>query len=195
VICLSPALRYWLSLHDVDLYANTFCRLDGLMAGALLAVIVRSDTFRPSRYVRPAIVSFLGAASLAFATEALHARWIVFSLTAVASAAFVYLGLFSTHTWLQAALRNRFLVYTGTISYGLYLLHKIPVDVAKVLHVDGYSGALPVMLVASYAMAALSWRWFEQPLLGLKRFFESDPIRPQHLHRQAILVPRGTELD
>jgi peptidoglycan/LPS O-acetylase OafA/YrhL len=195
VICLSPALRYWLSLHDVDLYPNTFCRLDGLMAGALLAVIVRSDTFRPSRYVRPAIVSFLGAASLAFATEALHARWIVFSLTAVASAAFVYLGLFSTHTWLQAALRNRFLVYTGTISYGLYLLHKIPVDVAKVLHVDGYSGALPVMLVASYAMAALSWRWFEQPLLGLKRFFESDPIRPQHLHRQAILVPRGTELD
>src|SRR5205085_2357725 len=121
VICLSPALRYWLSLHDVDLYPNTFCRLDGLMAGALLAVIVRSATFRPSRYVPPAVLSFLGAASLAFATEALHAGWIVFSLTAVASAAFVYLGLFSTHTWLQAALRNRFLVYTGTISYGLYL--------------------------------------------------------------------------
>ena len=33
-ICISPALRYYLSLHHVYLYTNVFCRLDGLMAGA-----------------------------------------------------------------------------------------------------------------------------------------------------------------
>ena len=192
VIFLSPALRYWLDRRDVDLYHNTFCRLDALMAGALLAVIVRSETFRPSRYVRPAALSLVVATSLAFATEALELWWIVFSLTAVASAALLYLALFCTHRWLQAALSSRFLVYTGTISYGLYLLHKIPVDLAKALHVDGSPVALPVVLVASYAMAALSWRCFEQPLLGLKRFFEPDPLRPHGQRPRALLVSRGT---
>ena len=43
--------------------------------------------------------------------------------------------LFSPHERLQRALTNRFLVYTGTISYGLYLLHKIPFDLAKSFHV------------------------------------------------------------
>ena len=110
----------------------------------------------------------------------------------MASAALVYLALFCTHRWLQAALSSRFLVYTGTISYGLYLLHKIPVDLAKALHVDGAPVALPVVLVASYAMAALSWRCFEQPLLGLKRFFEPDPLRPHGQRPRALLVSRGT---
>jgi len=165
------------------------------MAGALLAVIVRSETFRPSRYVRPAALSLVVAASLAFATEALELWWIVFSLTAVASAAFVYLALFCAPRWLQAALSTRFLVYTGTISYGLYLLHKIPVDVAKALHVDGSPVALPAVLVASYAMAALSWRWFEQPLLGLKRFFEPDPPHPQGQRRQVLSCPDEHNLE
>ena len=51
VICISPALRYYLALHQVNLYTNVFCRLDGLMAGVLLAVLVRSDNFVPSRSV------------------------------------------------------------------------------------------------------------------------------------------------
>src|SRR5436190_1183897 len=43
VIGLSPALRLALSAYGVNLYTNVFCRLDGLMAGALLALVVRSE--------------------------------------------------------------------------------------------------------------------------------------------------------
>jgi len=85
------------------------------MAGALL---VRSDSFVPSRYVRRAWLVFLVAVPLAFVTEALQARWIVFSLSALASAALVYLSLYAGQAGLQRALTNRFMVYTGTISYG-----------------------------------------------------------------------------
>ncbi len=196
VICLSPVLRYGLSRYGVDLYPNTFCRLDGLMAGALLAVVVRADGFRPSRYVRWAAVVLVVAVPLAFALETLHARWLVFSLTSVASAAFVYLALFSARRWLQAALTTRFIVYTGAISYGLYLLHKIPVDVAQVLHLDRHPAlALAIVLAASYALAAASWRWFEQPFLRLKRFFESTPVRAERLPRQLVLAPQARELE
>jgi peptidoglycan/LPS O-acetylase OafA/YrhL len=173
VMCLSPVLRLYFSFHDVDFYTNVFCRLDGLMAGALLALVVRADNFAPSKFIKVAWVSLIITAPLAFATEALEARWVVHSLIAVASASFVYLALFSPQKLLQAGLTNRFLVYTGTISYGLYLLHKIPFDLARTFHLDRAPFlVMPVLLVACYVTAALSWNLLEKPFLKLKRFFE-----------------------
>jgi peptidoglycan/LPS O-acetylase OafA/YrhL len=176
-MCVSPALRYYLSLHHVDLYTNIFCRLDALMAGALLALLVRSDDFAPSKLLKRAWILLLVAAPLAFLTEAFHARWIVFSFTALASAAFIYLSMFSERKWLQTIVTNRFLVYTGTISYGLYLLQKLPVGLVQVLRLDRNRYLpLPIILVASYALAALSWNLLEKPFLRLKRFFDSKPF-------------------
>jgi len=178
VIGASPALRLYLSLHHIGFYSNVFCRLDGLMAGALLALTVRSDDFRPATFVKWAGVALCIAAPLAFVTEALGARWIVFSLTAMASVSLVYLAMFSALRGLQSVLTNRFIVYTGTLSYGLYLLHKIPFDVAQSLRVDQYPRlVLPTMMAASYAMAALSWYLLEKPFLRLKRFFGAEMIR------------------
>jgi peptidoglycan/LPS O-acetylase OafA/YrhL len=117
VICISPALCFYLSLHQADIYSNTFCRLDGLMAGSLLALVVGSDSFLPSKLVTRAWIIFLISTPLALMMETFHARWVVYSLTAVASVSFVDLALFSKQRWLQALLTSRFLVYTGTISY------------------------------------------------------------------------------
>jgi len=194
VIGLSPALRLYLSFHGVNLYTNVFCRLDGLMAGALLALFVRSDTRLPSRFVRKAWIVLAVTVPLAFATEAVNARWIVFSLSAVASASFVYLALFSPQGCLQAALTNRFLRYTGTISYGLYLLHKIPFDMAKSVHVDRHPlPALLILLAVCYATAALSWNLLEKPILRLKRHFEAQPARLGPRNRHYALALQGTE--
>jgi peptidoglycan/LPS O-acetylase OafA/YrhL len=188
-ICLSPMLRYYLWLHHVDLYTNIFCRLDGLMAGALLALLIRSDNFVPSKLLQRAWILLLTAAPLAFLTEAFHARWIVFSFTALASAAFVYVAMFSERKWLQKIMTNQFLVYTGTISYGLYLLHKIPFGMVQVLHLDRRPYLpLPIILVASYALAALSWNLLEKPFLSLKRFFDSKPPSTDRANRSSGLA-------
>ena len=188
-ICLSPMLRYYLWLHHVDLYTNIFCRLDGLMAGALLALLIRSDNFVPSKLLQRAWILLLIAAPLAFLTEAFHARWIVFSFTALASAAFVYVAMFSERKWLQRIMTNQFLVYTGTISYGLYLLHKIPFGMVQVLHLDRRPYLpLPIILVASYALAALSWNLLEKPFLSLKRFFDSKPPSTDRANRSSGLA-------
>jgi peptidoglycan/LPS O-acetylase OafA/YrhL len=190
VICLSPVLRFYLSRHHIDLYTNVFCRLDGLMAGAFLAFVVRADNFLPSKFIRRAWISLLIAVPLAFLTEALHARWVVFSWSAVASAAFVYLSLFSLQKWLQVVLMNPFLVYTGTISYGLYLLHKISFGMVQTLHLGRYPFLImPTILLASYAVAALSWHLLEKPFLRLKRFFESKPVPNDSADNQLVVVP------
>ena len=191
VICVSPALRFYLSLHHVDIYTNVFCRLDALMAGALLALVLRSENFLPSNFIKRAWTALFIAAPLALITATLNARWIAFSLTAMAAVSFVYLALFSAQKWLRVALTNRFLVYTGTISYGLYLLHKIPFDMAKTFHFDGHPLLiLPIAIVASYALATLSWNLLEKPFLRLKRFFESTPARPHAANSQLVLAPQ-----
>jgi len=178
VICISPLLRFYLSQHQVNIYSNTFCRLDGLMAGALLAMVIRSVSFSPSKLLTSAWIALLVSAPLALTIDMVfHARWIVFSLTALASVSFIYLALFSTQKWLRFLLTNRFLVYSGTISYGIYLLQKIPLDAAKTFHLDRHQFlALPITAAVTYAMATLSWNLLEKPVLKLKRFFEPSTI-------------------
>jgi len=65
-----PKVTFVLSLHRVDLYANVSCRLDDLMAGALLALLVRSDNFVPSKILKRAWLLLMIAAPMAFLTEA-----------------------------------------------------------------------------------------------------------------------------
>jgi peptidoglycan/LPS O-acetylase OafA/YrhL len=185
-ICISPALRYYLSLHHVDLYTNVFSRLDGLMAGAFLALLVRSNNFVSSKLLRQAWGLFVMAAPLAFVAAAYNAGWIVYSLTSLASAAFVYVSVFSQQKWLQSVMNNRFLIYSGTISYGLYLLHKIPSGMVETLHLDRHPFlAYPIIFAASYVIAALSWNLLEKPFLNLKRYFESKPVNRAGLEIQA----------
>ncbi len=176
ILCLSPALRWYLSLHNVNIYPNLFCRLDGLMAGALLALLMQTRSFDPLRWTRWAAVCFALSLPLAVLTDASGARWITFSLTAAAATSLVYLALFSELKLLKAALTSRFLTYTGAISYGLYLLHKIPFDMAQSFHLDRHPAlALPLGIVAAYGLATVSWRVLEKPFLNLKRFFAPEP--------------------
>jgi peptidoglycan/LPS O-acetylase OafA/YrhL len=190
VICISPVLRFYLVRDQVNIYSNTFCRLDGLMAGALLAIVIRSASFVPSKSTTRAWIALLVSAPLALGIEtAFDAKWIVLSLTALASVSFIYLALFSTQKWLQVLLTNRFLVYTGTISYGIYLLQKIPLDAAKTFHLDKHQFlALPLTAAATYALATLSWNLLEKPALRLKRFFEPKTGNPGRVNDELLSV-------
>jgi peptidoglycan/LPS O-acetylase OafA/YrhL len=172
LILLSPPLTWYLSSQHVYVYSNVFCRQVGLMAGALLAVLMHSSNFAPTKYLKSAWIAFLITLTLTFISEALGTRWLTYSLVAVAATSFIFLALHSQQKWLQAVLRNRFLMYTGTISYGLYLLHKIPADFVQAAHLDRHPVLiLPIIFLTSYALAALSWNLFERPLLSLKRLF------------------------
>jgi peptidoglycan/LPS O-acetylase OafA/YrhL len=172
VIIMSPLLRYYLSLHHVNIYSNTFCRLDGLMAGSLLALAIRSSRFDPSELVAVAWMALCVSAPMAILLERVHARWICCSFVVLASLSFVYLVLFSKQAWLQAILKSRVLIYTGTISYGMYLLGKLPCDAVKLLALDRHPlVALLASLVATYVVASLSWKLLEKPALSLRDVF------------------------
>jgi peptidoglycan/LPS O-acetylase OafA/YrhL len=176
MIAFSPPLTYYLLAHHFLIYSNVFCRQVGLMAGALLALVIRMDKFVPSRYLRTAWIAFGVTLSGAFLSEYFNAEWLAFTMVALAAAFFIFLALYSEQKWLQATLRNRFLIYSGNISYGLYLLHKIPLDMAQTLHLDRYPVVLlPIMFVGSYTLATASWFLLEKPFLRMKKSFTAGP--------------------
>lgn len=174
VICLDPALRFLLVHRGSNVYPNSFCRLDGLMWGALLALLFQSESFLRKTYVPIAWTALVIAAPLAVLT-ADRVLWAVYSFTALASASFVYLALTSKNKLLQSVLSNRFLIYSGVISYGIYLLEKIPIDAVKSLHLNAHPAmVLAVTGAATYLTATLSWNLLEKPALRLKRYFEIE---------------------
>jgi peptidoglycan/LPS O-acetylase OafA/YrhL len=173
-IAASPVLRYFLASHHIHIYANFFCRLDGLMLGAFLAALVRSKDFVRERYIGLALAVLAVAAPLAVLMDLRQAEWIVFTFTSLAAGAIVYLAIFWQQKWFQCTLANRFLLFTGTISYGLFLLHKIAFAGVDGLHVNSVKHplvTLGVILIGSYVLAITSWNVLEQPFLRLKRFF------------------------
>jgi peptidoglycan/LPS O-acetylase OafA/YrhL len=173
-IAASPFLRYFLEAHHIHIYANFFCRLDGLMLGAFLAALVRSKDFVRERYIGLALAVLAVATPLAVIMDLRHAEWIVFTFTSLAAGAIVYLAMFWQQKWFQWPLANRFLLFTGTISYGLFLLHKIAFAGVDGLHVNSVKHpllTLGVILIGSYVLAITSWNVLEQPFLRLKRFF------------------------
>lgn len=176
VILVSPPMRYYLALHHFDIYSNLFCRMDGLMAGALLATIVRSEKFDPRKHLKMAATGLFLALALAIVAETHQARWITFSMTSWAAVSLIYLALFSQRKWIQSLFANRFLGCTGTISYGLYLLHKIPVDVTKTMQLKWSPFLWSSLVIAtSYLLATISWTVLEKPFLKFKRFFDLKP--------------------
>jgi len=180
-IAASPVLRYFLEAHHVHIYANFFCRLDGLMLGAFLAAVVRSKDFVRERFVGMALAVLVVAAPLAIIMDLRHAEWIVFTFTSLSAGAVTYLAMFWRQKWFQWPLANRFLLFTGTISYGLFLLHKIAFAGVDGLHLNPAKhplATLGVILVGSYLLAIASWNALEQPFLRLKRFFELRRRRP-----------------
>jgi peptidoglycan/LPS O-acetylase OafA/YrhL len=180
VILFSPLLRLFLATQYVYIYSNPFCRLDGLMAGALLALLIRTETFSTARYLNLAWAALFLSAPLAYFSEVLHTTWLTYSMSALGSAAVIYLALFSPKAWLQSALRNRFLAFTGVISYGLYLLHKIPYDLLKAAHYDKHPFfSFLITLVTGYLLAYASWNLLEKPFLKLKRFFGGEIRKDQ----------------
>lgn len=87
--------------------------------------------------------------------------------------------------WFAWLLQSKFFLYTGRISYGLYIYHNL-VGIffynflAK--HLD--IGSIPnyqriiIYVILAYAIASLSWFLIEKPINGLKKYFPYQKKQP-----------------
>lgn len=156
--------------------------MDALAVGAFVALWVRGPRgLMPAlRASGPVLVgSVLVLVCLAVVTLgpmsylARPQQTIGYTLWALAFAALVVQAVAYPDGPLARVLRWRPLVETGQISYGLYLLHCPILFIVRQTGVSelGFVPFAVITVAASFGLAFLSWRYFERPLLRLKRFF------------------------
>lgn len=187
IFLAEPFIRGIGFLYGADVYSYTWFRLDGLAAGALLASFVRSRWYSKERLYElglfcVGIAVIVAAVSPPYHTLVGDALLFTFStllftglLSVVLSAAVPPLGRSMQSRWLRKC---------GEWSYFLYLAHPFffhewdqvfGVYPALVVNELGRLGALCIRAVAVFAicfiLAELSRRYFEGPLLRLKRLF------------------------
>jgi peptidoglycan/LPS O-acetylase OafA/YrhL len=76
-------------------------------------------------------------------------------------------------TWMHPVLTLRPLVFVGTISYGVYLMHMLAANLARQVVPQEYGVIVFVPTVVLVLVAAhLSFRYFEGPILAYKRRYE-----------------------
>ena len=189
-VCL--ALRLWGSavlpgwmLDNEVLYRATPFRLDALLFGGFLALMLRGPSREALlRYVRM-IAPFVAVAFLAWVvfssyghiwgTHYVYPAWkFTWGLTAVDILAGIAILLaIQPGTVVYRIFRVKPLRWVGRISYGAYVFHDIP----HLLYSRFGYGLYPkhagiavsaVALVSTLAIAHISFRFFESPFLNLK---------------------------
>ena len=190
-LLLCPLIRLLTFNCDQSYYSTFFCRLDSLMAGGCLAIAfaaVKRGALTEQALQRSLLLILLISFSALSVLLCLGGAFRGVDIKTVLSFAVIgytllglcfasIVGLCVLHQgspWLRP-LRWRSVMYVGTISYMLYLIH-MPVFystylVAKQIHQLG-SALVPLTAAiaagATIALSGLSWTYFESKLLRLK---------------------------
>lgn len=180
LLLLSPLLRLAVLLAPVPPQVGhsyetlTFVRLDGLAAGAFVAVLARSPGGL-ARWTRQ-IYTILAVGVVSFAavwySAAEHLSYVFrYSTASWAAGAFVAASLTLRSGLPLFVLRHRWLRWVGKTSYATYIIHPFVGDKLA----DRWSMSPTAHLIATLSvtllLSALSWAVLEHPILSLKRRF------------------------
>ena len=183
IVC--PVLRLFLyfdSLHAHWVIPATLTRADSFAAGILAAVGWKTATVRAWLVSHKKLLSwtlavlFLGPmifTKWSFAADDFWAQALKLEYLALFFALLILTVLANSTGWLAGLMRNRFLREMGRLSYCIYvihlsvlvvcfavLLHEVPrLDTPASFGIAGFS------FVLTYALAWLSWKYFEGPML------------------------------
>ena len=198
-VFLSPVLRIagylWQPNNPFLQYVQLPTHCDGLALGALIAIRFRSGPWQISK---PALTLWtavlLGAAALGSIlstwgtrNQAWGSQWDRlpgYSISSLACACLILWLVTFRGSRYTAWLRTAPLQYLGKISYGVYLLHPFAlwtvIELGKKrfihFHKDDpryFIGAV----VLSLTYAAISWHFFERPLLRIKDRFSYNRVK------------------
>lgn len=182
------------------IYVLTFTRIDGLAAGALVALLIRRQGMTKNDLRRLALSGIgtlaAGLAVVSFADGGLlpwdgrHTQLAGYTLIALFFACGVLLAYVEHDrmSWYARILRSRYLVFMGTLSYALYLTH-LPLRAVvrdTLLRPNSFQdwwgdalvGQLAFYLVAGTLVIAAAWvihHFYERRFLILKSVLTNRP--------------------
>jgi peptidoglycan/LPS O-acetylase OafA/YrhL len=182
LVILAIALRCWFyftTKNDVACYTFTFCRMDGLLIGALANMFARKYKSVRLEYFMLVMLAVIVISwfNMDF-TNPIHLT-VGFTINALFFAFILLLSL-SPNTYVAKVLFNPVLRHLGKYSYGLYVFHHIYFILINYAVATRFKDSatmqnlVPVItLTVTYITALLSFHFFEAPILKLKKKFVS----------------------
>jgi peptidoglycan/LPS O-acetylase OafA/YrhL len=202
----SPLFRligFAAGVNETALWVATPASLDALGLGSLVALCAdQPAAWR--RLTRLGLISIplaftLGVVLLVY--DRLWLGYVVNETVVVLALAYLVAKTAQGFGGLTGRLLSlRPLQYVGKISYGIYLYHVFVLQafwkllsVARLPLLDKGPVLFLIVTPLTVAMAALSWKFLEQPLNGLKRHFPYQPEGLQGGAESSFLVFSGKE--
>ncbi|OQP50838.1 hypothetical protein A4H97_03155 [Niastella yeongjuensis] len=181
IIMLAFFMRFILLKQNHEVFYFTFCRIDELVVGAFLAILEAKQKLNEKNakkflYFGAAILIpslslwtvFTGAANQTVQLS----KFLLLSLTYFAFIGYV-VSVKETHL-VKRMLKAKPLLYSGKISYGLYVYHPMCIGLLLLVFKGNASMlSFGLTIISSYLIATLSYYLFEVKFLKLKKFFES----------------------
>lgn len=171
-------------------YVFTFCRLDALAAGAIVAVLYRSGNWQQhmmacKRLAVPALAVIMLTLLVPFSPSIPQTRSWLFSVFGYSWLAVGFAILLMASLGAQGPakvlLRSRVLTFLGRRCYGLYLWHVVAGGLTSVVLEQwqvGFYAHIVLWSAILLSMACSCWFWFEAPILRLKRLLPYTERRP-----------------
>jgi len=174
LVVVAPVLRFFLpwTTHSVGSLVRQALLADGLAAGFLCAVVVRSEIKISSRCLGAAALGFVPLVAL---TNLAHSP--VAFLTETSLAAFYSCILLLATQGFFAVLRSSVLRFFGTISYTLYMVHQSALVLVhqiirhappSMIGIKAWFASIAAILL-SIAGCGFTWVYLEKPLLSWAR--------------------------
>jgi peptidoglycan/LPS O-acetylase OafA/YrhL len=185
-LLVPPFLRMVLLSHGITVFYFTLTRVDALGFGALLAVMLsdRSWLLRHQRLFRRLLIALTALLLPLFVllSGSKH-DWLQTAKSSLIPALyFALIGFCITDPssrFLTRIFSLRWLRWLGGISYGLYVFHPLCFSlVQKYAAPSSYVGDVAMSFGVTIAVAYVSFRFFETPILKLKRYFHYEPAGP-----------------
>lgn len=172
-------LRVYMLTHAIEIHYFTFTRFDSLAAGALLAVLETNGVFTEKNAKKFTLLALIGS----FLTILI---WILFTgkqsmIIQIFKYDFdltVYFGIIGAVLCLRKEskfsklLCSPFLLFTGKISYGLYVFHPFAFAIARGnVRFDFWPFSLLIAFSLTFVLAILCYYILEKRFLSIKRFY------------------------
>ena len=196
----------WMSgASAVALYVPTLTRMDSLCMGALFAMGLRSPVWYPrlTRWIWPAmtllaiIIVGIDVVWPLLKTEQVGSQTIGHTLLALMFGGFVLsAAAVSPQHWFARILSQRWLTIPGQFSYAMYVIHRpiyklvLKLEWSVLPEIAQPLVIFLVTLLTTLAASALSWKFFERPILSLKAFFPrpGEEASASHLTPKSVPV-------
>ena len=159
-------LLVWLARWEGDNYM----RFDGILIGSAIPLVHNAVLSKKLFAARNAIWTAFVPASIAIVALVFHPlhilTWESRPATSLLTAMIILFLILNGSSISTALLANRVVRHFGKISYGIYLYH---FPIASLMYVNGFSPAKMLIVAApvSIALAELSWRYLEEPIINV----------------------------